>query len=101
MKRDRRLVAAIVCVVAVLSLFAASAFLICEAAHPHACTGEGCPVCQFIAQIGQLRRGFALALATLAFLCLALAMRRAGRILSAAGTPALCTPVGRKTRLND
>lgn len=102
MAHRRHLIAAVLCAVMALSLFVTSACIAHEAAHRHACTGEDCPVCRFIAQIEQLLRGFGMALRALMLLCLALTAgrERRARAVSVA-VPALCTPVGRKIRLND
>ena len=102
MNRRRHWVAALICAVMVLSVFVSSAYIVHNAAHPHVCTGEDCPICQFIAQIEQLRRHFGVALLALLLICFALAMRREWRARAmAADVPALCTLVGRKIRLND
>lgn len=93
--------AAALCVVMLLSVFVSSAYLAHEAAHPHDCAGEKCPVCQFIAQINQLRRDFSIALSALLMICLALAVRRDLCHCATADVPAGCTLVGRKIRLND
>ena len=93
-------IAAALCVVMLLSLFVSSAYIVHEAAHPHACTGDHCPVCQFIAQIEQVCRGFGMGLLALVLACLVLFARRERRI-PAVCVPALCTPVGRNIRLND
>ena len=99
--QHRRALAMALCVVAVLSLFVASAYLVHEAAHPHRCAGKDCPVCQFIAQIEEVCRGFGLALAALHMLVLA-ALTRRERIAPAVALPVdLITLVGRKVRLND
>lgn len=101
MSKNRRLIAAIICVVVLLSMFVSSAYIVHEATHHHQCTGEDCPICQFIAQIEQVRRGFGMALLALLLIRFALALRRETRALAAAGVPALCTLVGRKVRLNN
>lgn len=102
MNRGRHWIAAIICAVMVLSVFVSSAYIVHDAAHHHICSGEDCPICQFIAQIEQLRRGFGVALLALMLTCFALVMRRERRARAMAEViPALCTPVGRKTRLND
>lgn len=101
MDRRRGWIAAIVCAVMLLSLFVSSAYIAHEATHHHDCTGEDCPVCRFIAQVEQVRRGFGTALSALLLICLALSLRREMRAPATAEVPALCTPVGRKVRLND
>ena len=102
MNRRRKAIAAIICVVVMLSIFVSSAYIVHEAAHHHDCTGENCPICQFIAQIEQTRRGFGMALLALLLLCFMLAVGHGWHTRAvAAQVPALCTPVGRKIRLND
>ena len=102
MLKRRRLMALAVCAVMALSLIVSSAFIVREATHHHTCTGEDCPICQFIAQIEQLRRHFGVALLALLLICFALAMRREWRARAMAeDVPALCTLVGRKVRLNN
>ena len=101
MSKNRRLIAAVICVVAVLSMFASSAYIVHEAAHHHECTGEDCPICRFIAQVEQVRRGFGMVLLALLLIRFALALRREAHAPVAADAPALCTLVGRKVRLND
>ena len=101
MSKRRHVIAAVVCAVMLLSLFVSSAYIVHETAHPHACAGEDCPVCRFIAQVGQLHRGFAAVLLVLAMAALVLSARREWRALVQACVPALCTPVGRKIRLNN
>lgn len=102
MNHRRHVIAAIICVVVLLSIFVSSAYIVHVTAHRHVCTGEDCPICQFIAQIEQLRRGFGMALLALLLICFALAVGHAWRMRAmAANVTALCTLVGRKTRLND
>ena len=101
MNKNRRLIAAVVCVVVLLSMFVSSAYIAHEAAHRHQCVGEDCPICQFIAQVEQVRRGFGMALLALLLICFALALRREAHAPATADVPALCTLVGRKVRLND
>ena len=102
MNKRRHVIAAIICAVMLLSIFVSSAYIVHEAAHHHDCIGEDCPICRFIAQIEQLRRGFGMALLALLLLCFALAVGREWRTRAmAAHVPALCTLVGRKIRLND
>jgi len=73
-----------------------------ETAHHHECVGENCPICQFIAQIERLRRGFGIALLALLLICLALTVGHEWRARAMTeNVPALCTLVGRKIRLND
>ena len=102
MKHRRHVIAAIICVAIALCLFVSSAYLVHETAHRHACSGENCPICQFIAQVEQLRRGFSMALLALLVICFSLAVghpRHAGA--TAEDRYALCTLVGRNIRLND
>ena len=102
MDKRRHVIAAIICAVMLLSVFVSSAYIVHETAHHHECAGENCPICQFIAQIEQLRRGFGMALLALLLICFALAVGREWRRQTiAADVPALCTLVGRKIRLND
>ena len=101
MKNRRHVIAVAVCAVMLLSVIVSSAYIAHEAAHHHQCTGEDCPICQFIAQIEQIRRGFGMALLALLLICFALALRRESHASATADVPALCTPVGRKVRLND
>ena len=99
--KHRRALAVALCVVTVLALFVSSAYLVHEAAHPHCCVGKSCPVCQFIAQIEEVFRGFGLALAALLMLVLA-ALARRERTAPAVALPVdLVTLVGQKVRLND
>ncbi|MBQ3479662.1 MAG: hypothetical protein IJH25_16020 [Clostridia bacterium] len=102
MDRRRHVIAAIICAVLLMTIFVSSAYIVHEAAHHHDCTGENCPICQFIAQIEQTRRGFGMALLALLFLCFMLAVDHGWRTRAVAEqVPALGTPVGRKIRLND
>lgn len=101
MKNRRHGIAMAMCVVMLLSMLVSSAYIAHEAAHPHVCAGGDCPICQFIAQVEQVRRGFGMALLALLLICLALAQRREARVSATAAVPARCTPVDRKVRLND
>ncbi len=102
MNKRRHVISTIICVVMLLSIFVSSAYIVHETAHHHECTGKDCPICQFIAQIEQLRRGFGMALLALLLICFALAVGHKWRKQAmAADVPALCTLVGRKIRLND
>ncbi len=102
MDRRRHVIAAIICAALLMTIFVSSAYIVHEAAHHHDCPGENCPICQFIAQIEQTRRGFGMALLALLLLCFMLAVGHGWRTRSvAAQVPARCTPVGRKIRLND
>ena len=97
----RRVIGVALCIVMVLSLFVSSAYIAHEATHRHECTGEDCPVCQFIAQVEQARRGFGMILLALLLICFALALRRDWRAFASASLPASGTLVGRKIRLNN
>lgn len=101
MRQRGHLIAAVVCVAMLLTLFVSSAYLAHESAHHHDCAGEDCPVCRFIAQVEQVRRGFGMALLALLLVCFALALRREARVPAAAYVPAFRALVGRKVRLND
>ncbi len=101
MNRRRQAFAALICIFMALSMFASSACIAREALHPHACTGEDCPVCQFIAHLEQVRRGFGMVLLTLLLFCFALAVRRDVGALPFANLPASGTLVSRKIRLNN
>ena len=102
MNRRRHMIAMIFCVVMLLSIFVSSAYIVHEMAHHHDCTGEECPICQFISQIEQLRRGFGMALLALLLICFALAVDHEWHTRATAeDVPALCTLVGRKVRLNN
>ncbi len=100
MFKRRRVLAVLICAFVALSMLASSACIAHEAIHPHACTGEGCPVCQFIAHLEQVRRVFGAALLALLLVCISLAAGRTWRAAPAMAVPALATPVGRKIRLN-
>ena len=97
----RRVIGVALCIVMVLSLFVSSAYIAHEAVRHHACSGENCPVCQFIAQVEQVRRGFGMILLALLLICFALAVRRDWRALPSADLPASGTLVSRKIRLNN
>lgn len=101
MNQRRHVIAAIICAIMLLSMFVSSAYVVHEATHRHECTGEDCPICQFIAQVEQLRRGFGMVLLALLLARFALAARREVRAPERAAVPALCTLVGRKIRLNN
>ena len=102
MSRRRHVIAMALCIAMMLSIFVSSAYIVHEAAHHHECIGENCPICQFIAQIEQLRRGIGMALLALLLICFALAVDHKWRTRALAeDVPALCTLVGRKVRLNN
>lgn len=99
--KRRHVIALALCIVMMLFMFVSSAYIAREAAHPHSCSGEDCPVCLLIAQVEQVRRGFGLILLALLLICFALALRRDWRAFASANLPALDTPVSRKIRLNN
>ena len=102
MSRRRHVIAMALCIAMMLSIFVSSVYIVHEMAHHHDCSGEECPICQFLAQIEQLRRGFAMALLTLLLICFALAVDHEWRTRAMAeDVPALCTLVGRKVRINN
>ena len=101
LKNRRRVIAMALCIAMMLSMFVSSAYIAHEATHRHECTGEDCPVCQFIAQVEQARRGFGMILLALLLICFALALRRDWRAFTPASLPASGTPVSRKIRLNN
>ena len=102
MNKRGHMIAAIICVALLLCIFASSAYIVHEAVYHHECTGENCPVCQFIAQIEQLRRGFGMALLALLLICYMLGVGHEWRTRAMMEKdPVLCTLVGRKIRLND
>ena len=99
--RRRHVIAMALCIAMMLSMFVSSAYIAHEAAHRHVCSGEDCPVCQFIAQVEQVRRGFGMILLALLLICFALALRRDWRAFASANLTASVTPVSRKIRLNN
>ena len=99
--KRRHVIAMALCIAMMLSMFVSSAYIAHEAVHHHECSGENCPVCQFIAQVEQVRRGFGLILLALLLICFALGVRRDWCALPSANLPASFTLVGRKIRLND
>ena len=101
LRNHRRVFAVALCIVMVLSLFVSSAYIAHEAVRHHACSGENCPVCQFIAQVEQVRRGFGMILLALLLIYLALAVRRDWRAFMSANPPVSDTLVSRKIRLNN
>ena len=84
-----------------LSMFVSSAYLAHEAVYHHNCSGEDCPVCEFIAQIVELRRSLGMMLLALLLVCISLAVRRAWREQDGMAMPVLGTLVSRKIRLNN
>ena len=101
LKNRRREIAMALCIAMMLSMFVSSAYIAHEAAHHHVCSGDNCPVCQFIAQVEQVRRGFGMILLALLLICFALALRRDWRAFASANLTASVTPVSRKIRLNN
>lgn len=101
MYRHRHVFAMVLCIVMMLSMFVSSAYIVHEAAHHHECSGENCTICQFIAQIEQVRRGFGMILLALLLICFALAVRRNWCAFISANLPASRTLVSRKIRLNN
>ena len=101
MSKRRRLMALLLCIAMMLSMFVSSAYIAREAAHHHECSGENCPVCLLIAQVEQVRRGFGMILLALLLICFALAVRRDRCAFTSANLPASGTLVGRKIRLNN
>ncbi len=101
MSKRRRVIAVALCIAMTLSMFVSSAYIAHEAAHHHECSGEKCPVCQFIAQVEQVRRGFGMILLALLLICSALAVRRVWYAFMSANLPAAGTLVSRKIRLNN
>lgn len=101
MSRRKHMVALALCAVVLLLVIVSTAYIAHEASHPHDCVGEDCPVCRFIAQIEQLRRGFYAALLALLLRTLAPAMSGSLPVRLAEAASARRTPVRMKTRLND
>lgn len=101
MSKYRNVIIVAICAVMLLSMFVSSAYVVHEATTHHECSGDNCPICQFIAQLEQVRRGFGMMLLALLLICFALAVRREGVALVMADVSALCTLVGRKIRLNN
>lgn len=101
MTRHYHRILAAVAVVLLLCVLASSALLAREAAHPHACAGNDCPICQFIERAEQLRRALGTALVALLLASFALSVARNWRDLAEAAAPVLNTLVDRKIRLND
>ena len=101
MKQRRHLIVVAIWIVILLSVFASSAYIMCNAAHHHECIGENCPICQFIAQVEQLHRGFGMALLALLLICIVLAMRHEMHAPAMTDVPTFCTLIRRKVRFND
>lgn len=101
MLKHRRAVAWVFALFLLFSAFVSSACIAHEAAHGHACTGDRCPICRFIAEIEQLNRGFGLLLLALLLTGFILAVQRQSRAGEDIAPTAVCTLVSRKIRLND
>ena len=99
MKKQKRLLALVLCVGMLFVLFASSAYIAHEAEHD--CTGEDCEICENIVQMEALLQSFALlgvALILLFFLPAFLRALRAEEGLRAYHAPTL---VSWKVRLNN
>ena len=101
MSKRRHMIAMALCIAMMLSMFVSSAYIVHEAAHHHECTGEDCPVCRFISQVEQVRRGFGSILSVLLLICFALTVLRDRCTFIPADLSASGTLVSRKIRLND
>ena len=101
MKQRRNMIAVALCIAVVLAMFVSSAYIAHEMSNPHRCTGEDCPICQFIAQLEQTRRGFGLVLLALLLLACFLTARRFPTHLEVDRLPVFSTLVIRKIQLND
>ena len=65
MRKHLHVIAMVMCAAILLSMFVSSAYLAHEAVYHHNCSGEDCPVCEFIAQIVELRRSLGMMLLAL------------------------------------
>ena len=101
MRKHLHVIAMVMCAAILLSMFVSSAYLAHEAVYHHNCSGEDCPVCEFIAQIVELRRSLGMMLLALLLVCISLAVRRAWREQYGMAMPVLGTLVSRKIRLNN
>lgn len=101
MKQRRNVIAAALCIVVVLAMFVSSAYIVHEMSNPHNCTGEDCPICQFIAQLEQTRRGFGLVLLALLLLACFLTVFHFPTHPEGDRLPIFSTLVIRKIQLND
>jgi hypothetical protein len=101
MSSKTRLLALALCAFVVFVLCAGSACIAHETAHHHDCTGEDCPICQFIARIEQVRRALGSVLPALLGAWLVVITCRETRERTPADAPVFSTLVGRKIRLND
>ena len=101
MFRRGRFVALALCACMLLTMLISSAYIAHETAHPHACCGEDCPICQFIEQVEASLKGFSLILLALFALAIATVARQR-RVCFEDDAPAvLPTLVAEKIRLND
>ena len=100
MRERRRVIALAMCIAIALSMAVSSACIAHEAIHPHDCTGEDCPICQFIAQVAQARRNLGALLLLALIVCLAPVSRRERRVPESAVLSPLSTLVAQKIRLN-
>ncbi|MBQ8973181.1 MAG: hypothetical protein IJ074_08905 [Clostridia bacterium] len=99
MSKQKRLIALLMCVGILLTLFVSCAYIVDDADHD--CTGEDCPICEFIAQIEHIQRGFTFVVLALLLTFLVspalYALRARERVL----LPVDVTLVSWKIRLND
>ncbi len=101
MTHRRRFIAMALCAAMLLVMLISSAYIAHETAHPHACCGEGCPVCQFIEQVEASLKGLSLILVALLVFGFTSVARRERFAFAAAVPAGLTTPVAQKIRLND
>ena len=101
MSKGKHAIAMALCIAMMLSMFVSSAYIVHEAAHHHECSGENCPVCQFIDQVERVLRGFGMILLALLLICFAPAVRRDWCAFISANLLPSGTLVSRKIRLNN
>ena len=100
MSKQKRLFSLLVCAGMLLMLLVSSAYIAHEAGHD--CTGQNCPICQFIARVEQVQRDLGTAVLALLLLCFFLPPVRPFHPGSGEDSlPAFATPVSQKIRLND
>lgn len=99
MNKQKRLIALLMCVGMLLILFVSSAYIVHEAGHD--CTGEDCPICEFIAQVERVQRGFGMVLLALLLMFLVLTICNFHRGGNRESLPASDTLVSWKIRLNN
>ena len=99
MNRQKRFVAMRLCAFMLLVLVASSACIVAESHH--CCTGKGCLVCRFIAEIESLRHSFECLLQALLALFVPLLIWRVARAGGVPELPRFFTLVSRETRLNN